>query len=182
MGVEIQDRQVNVDVPQRPDRPDGDGVLAAQQSDQLPGSRERADHALHPVHHRLRPADVGLDLGGSVDPHLGDIAVQLQVVVLELSGGGDDGLGAVTRAALVRGGAVVGDRDQDDPGAVEAAGRLRGVEEGVPVAGRGVRDTLGPVSHPRGRRPSRGLRARVPSLREPPSGSSTLCPAPSSRP
>ena len=102
MSVEVEHADVRVRARQRGDRADRDGVLAAQQPHQPVGSGQARHHLFDDLDHRLRPADVGDDLGHGVDPDLRDVPVELYVVVLELSRRRDDRGGGLTNVRVWR--------------------------------------------------------------------------------
>ena len=136
----------------------GHGVVAAQHSHQSAVGRGCAHRLLDAADHRLRAADVRLQLGRGVDANWRKVAVELDVVVLELSRSVDYRGGAVTRSRPVGGRAVVGDGEEDHP---RIGGRnfpRRHVEEGVPVPGDPAQGVAG-ISHRRLRGLHLGRRA-----------------------
>ena len=138
VGVQVEDRKVGVGLCHVLHRAYSNGVLASEQRDELTFGGDGFYRTPHPVHHGFWTADVGHDFGRRVYPYERNIAVQLQVVVLQVPGRGDDRAWSVACSALVRGSAVVGDRDYDDPRRRPVGFRRRRVEEGLPVDGDAV--------------------------------------------
>ena len=70
------------------------------------------DRRPNPVHHLARVADVWFEGWPSVDAELGDVDFELDIVVFQRGGCGDDGGGAVTRTGPEGRGAIDGDGNE----------------------------------------------------------------------
>ena len=82
----------------------------------LTGFQAGSHRLPHPRHHRARPPHVGFQRGRSVDSDFRYIQSEFRVVIFKAIGGADDGLGPVPGAHVERGGAVVRDWNQHQPG------------------------------------------------------------------
>jgi hypothetical protein len=136
VGVELDHRQAGVLLLVRPDGADRDAVLAAEDDRHLAQGEVAADGFLDLRGHHLGGIVIPGDRRAGVDADLGRLEAEFLVVDLHVPRGLDDGRGPLCGALLVGGGPVVGDRDHDDPGALE--GGPAGIERPEPR-----RDRLG---------------------------------------
>ena len=159
MRVDLQDRHPGILARGCRDQRRRDRVLAAERHQELAAADDLVGDALDFVDERLHLAEGQLHLGQREDPDAVHVGPHLLVPQLHVRRRLQDFVRAVSRAADIRGGAIDGDREDDDARVVErpADGQCAAEREGLDVI---VVETAGPYYGPRsasaekdGRRP-----------------------------
>ena len=139
--VEIENRQIGVCLQGSIHTPDRNRVFSPQQAHQLALGEEVARHDADTLDHGAGAVRLRFHFLGRIDANLGDIALQLEVPLLQLLRSVDDRPRPIARAGLIRRRAVVRYWDERHS-RILMTHRNGRVEKGLPRA----RDAVGPVA------------------------------------